>query len=344
LVESESNDAVAPTFLLTGATGFLGSRLVRLLLDRGVPPDHLRCLVRDRDRAVRAGIPEASIRLGDLGEAAAGTGLAAAAAGADVVLHLAAEVKGWRDAAFSAVNVGGTGRLLRAVDDAAPGAHFVLVSSLAAAGPSVDGTGTAALPDACQPVSAYGESKRRAEQLVLAARSAWTIVRPPVVYGPGDAATRLLFRQANAPLTAVPVRTRPLSVIHVDDVAEALLRVAMLRPAGAVLPLDGPERTDTHALLRAIATASGRRARLLPVPIAIAALGAAASDGWAALRRRASFFSRDKLREIRARGWVADGGPALDRLGFAATTRLAAGLAAVARQEGFLRGVTSATA
>jgi nucleoside-diphosphate-sugar epimerase len=331
LVESESNDAVAPTFLLTGATGFLGSRLVRLLLDRGVPPDHLRCLVRDRDRAVRAGIPEASIRLGDLGEA-------------DVLLHLAAEVKGWRDAAFSAVNVGGTGRLLRAVDDAAPGAHFVLVSSLAAAGPSVDGTGTAALPDACQPVSAYGESKRRAEQLVLAARSAWTIVRPPVVYGPGDAATRLLFRQANAPLTAVPVRTRPLSVIHVDDVAEALLRVAMLRPAGAVLPLDGPERTDTHALLRAIATASGRRARLLPVPIAIAALGAAASDGWAALRRRASFFSRDKLREIRARGWVADGGPALDRLGFAATTRLAAGLAAVARQEGFLRGVTSATA
>jgi len=333
-----------PNLLLTGATGFLGRRVLRALLDRGVPPDRLRCLVRDRDRALRAGVPGISIFLGDLGEPAAERQLRVAAAGVDLVLHLAAELKGWNGAAFAAVNVDGTGRLLQAIADAAPEAHVVLVSSLAAAGPSLDGSGSAAMPDACRPVSAYGESKRRAESLLVAGRLPWTIVRPPVVYGPGDGATRLLFRQACAPVTLVPWRPRPLSVIHVDDVAEALLRAVDARPAGAILPLDGTERTDTHTFLRAIAAASGRHARLLPVPIFVAALGAAASDAWAALRRRASYFSRDKVREIRACGWVADGVPARELLGFTAATPLAAGLAEVARREGFLRGITSATA
>jgi len=279
-----------------------------MLLGRGLPPERLRCLVRDRQRALRAGVPEVSIRLGDLGDAGGEANLAAAAEGVDVLLHLAAELKGWRR------------------------------------GATLDGCGSAAMPDSCHPVSAYGESKRQAELLLLAGTSPWTIVRPPVVYGKGDDATRLLFRQACAPLTVVPWRTRPLSVIQVEDVAEALVRAISVRPAGVVLPLDGHERTDTHAFLRAIAAASGRRARLVPVPIVVAALGAAASDAIAALRRRASYFSRDKVREIRAVGWVADGEPARQRLGFVARTPLAAGLAEVARREGFLRPVTSATA
>mgnify|MGYP001286580898 CR=1 FL=1 len=330
--------------LMTGATGFLGRRFVRLLLDRGVAPERLRCVVRDRPRALAAGVPAASVHLADLGDAAAEGALAAAAAGADVVLHLAAELKGWTRSSFAAVNVAGTERLLRAVASAAPAAHVVLVSSLAAAGPSVDGAGTALPPDRCRPVSAYGDSKRRGELLVAAGSQPWTILRPPVVYGAGDGATRLLFRQATAPIALVPWRPRPLSVIHVDDVARALWQAVTRRPAGAVVPLDGHERTDTTAFVRAIAAACGRRARLVPVPIALASLGAWASDGWAALRRSAGYFSRDKVRELRAAGWVCDPAPARERLDFAASVPLADGLAAVAVAEGFARGVTSATA
>jgi len=101
-----------------------------MLLGRGLPPERLRCLVRDRQRALRAGVPEVSIRLGDLGDAGGEANLAAAAEGVDVLLHLAAELKGWRRGAFSAVNVDGTARLLRAVAAAAPQAHRVLVSSM----------------------------------------------------------------------------------------------------------------------------------------------------------------------------------------------------------------------
>ena len=102
----------------------------------------------------------------------------------------------------------------------------------------------------------------------------FAIVRPPVVYGPGDSATRLLFRSANAPLCFVPPRTAPLSVVHIRDVVGALLAVAHSQPMGATLALDGPDRTDAHALLSAIARVCGRRARLAPLPLGLAAAAA----------------------------------------------------------------------
>ena len=104
-------------------------------------------------------------------------------------------------------------------------------------------------------MSNYGESKRLGEIQVGESGLPFTILRPPIVYGPNDAATQLLFRQALALVTAVPWKSRPLSVMHAMDVAEALWLAVQRRPRGVTLPLEGPERTDTHALLRAIAAA-----------------------------------------------------------------------------------------
>jgi nucleoside-diphosphate-sugar epimerase len=330
--------------LITGATGFVGRAVVRALLAAGLPPARLRCVVRSSAAAERSGVPRESVRLGDLGHDAADAALREAAHRAEVVLHLAGAVKAWRRRGYDDVNRGGTARLVAALQHAAPAAHVVLVSSLAAAGPSVDGVGSDALPDRCHPVSAYGESKRRGELEVVRSGLAWTIVRPPVVYGAGDGATQLLFRQACAPVAPVPRRPAPLSAIHVRDVVEALRLAIARRPAGAVLPLDGPERTDTHAFVRAIAAACGRRARLLPVPLPLAAVAASVCDLFAGIVRRAAYFSGDKVREIAAPGWVADGRPAQRLLGFAPRTGLAEGLAEVARAEGLVRAATSATA
>ena len=330
--------------LVTGATGFLGGRLVRALLTAGLPEGRLRCLVRDRERARAGGLPDASLWVGDLVGGGAAV-LPDVATGVGAVVHLAGCLKTWRRADYDPVNVAGTGRLVDALRRGSPRAHLVDVSSLSAAGPSVDGLGSTEPPAACRPVSGYGDSKRRGELLVVASGLPHTIVRPPVVYGPGDAATRLLFQQALAPLVAVPFVPRPLSVVHADDVVRALLAALAVRPVGAVVALDGPQRSDTHALLRAVAAACGRRARLVGVPMPIAGAAAAASDVWARLRRKASFFNRDKVREIRAAGWVADGSAARALLGFVAAIDLAAGLAAVARSEGFAAGsATSATA
>lgn len=321
--------------LVTGATGFVGGALVRALLRSGVSPDRLRCLVRDPAAAAARGLPAESLRTGDITDADA---VRRAVVGADLVFHLAGMLKGARAADYFAVNRDGTRHLVAAIAAAAAAPAFLVhVSSLAAAGPSRDGSGSEAPPDRCRPVSAYGESKRQGEVAIAGAARHFAIVRPPVVYGSGDAATQLLFRQARGFVTAVPPRPQPLSVVHVDDVVTALLAVAERRPAGALLPLDGPERTDTHALLRAIAAACGRRARLLPVPLAVAGAAATVCDWWARLRGRPAFFNADKVRELAAAGWVADASSTRRDLAWQPQIGLVAGLAAVAASDGFGR-------
>ena len=321
--------------LVTGATGFLGGVLVRRLLATGVAQERIRCVVRDVARAEKSGLPRPCLVAGDLSDPQNGPQLSRAADGAEVVVHLAGSLRAYDRGGFADVNVHGTERLVAAVVAAAPGAHLVHVSSLAAAGPSRDGSGSADPAGLCRTVSRYGESKRLGELHVIQSGLPFTILRPPVVYGPGDGATHLLFRQALAPITAMPWRSRPLSVMHGDDVVEALWRSVQQRPSGVTLPLDGPERTDTHALIRSIAAVCGRKARLLPIPIAAAVGAATACDLWARLTHKPSYFNRDKVREIAAVGWVADGAPAKSCLGFAATTSLLTGLAAVAAQDGF---------
>ena len=272
--------------------------------------------------------------LGDLRDRAV---VERAVEGAQLVFHLAGTIKGARPSDFLPVNRDATGLLADAIARRAPSAFVVHVSSLAAAGPSVDGHGTDRDASECRTVSAYGESKRLGELAMTERVRRFAIVRPPVVYGPGDSATRLLFRSANGPLCFVPPRTAPLSVVHVRDVVGALLAVAHCQPHGATLALDGPDRTDTHALLSAIARACGRRARLAPLPLGLAAAAAWLCDAYSRASGRLLHFNRDKVRELRAAGWVGDARRLAAMTGFHAGVRLEDGLREVALIERFAR-------
>jgi nucleoside-diphosphate-sugar epimerase len=320
--------------LVTGGQGFIGAHLCRRLLAEG---HGVRVLARPgSDLGRLQGLPVEVVR----GDLATGAGLAGAAAGAGWVFHLAGALKGFREEDLMKVNRDGTRRLAEACRTAGP-SRFLLVSSLAAGGPSgADGRArTEADPPA--PVSWYGASKLAAEREVLAAGLPSVILRPPVVFGPWDRDVLGAFRLADRGLLPVPRGgPRRCSVIYAPDLADGLLRAAQAPcPAGTVLHLTGPDLPWAEFVQR-IAAALGRRARLVPLPEAAVRFCGLAADLGARLRRRPGIFSSQKVAEMLAPGWVASPDLARDLLGWTAPTGLDAALAATVewyRQHGWLQ-------
>src|SRR5262245_31182216 len=179
--------------LVTGATGFVGAHVARELDARG---HAVRALVRDpaRAEAVKAHLTE--LVRGDLADPET---LAVACGGVDAVVHVAGLTKAARDADFTRVNVHGAAMIAGAFRQASRGrGRFVLVSSLAAAGPSPPERARRE-DEAPAPVSHYGASKLagdRAVAMTLAGSEVeLAVVRPPIVYGEGDRDVLLAFRQ-----------------------------------------------------------------------------------------------------------------------------------------------------
>ncbi len=266
------------TVALTGASGFIGARLLPALLAEG---HRVRCLVRRP-----LDLPGAETVTGDLANASA---LARLVEGADVVLHLAGAIKARDRAGFFRANVEGT-RALAAASTAV--GRFVLLSSLAAREPQL---------------SDYAASKRAGEEALAAAfPGAWVVLRPAAVYGPGDRETLDFFKALSRGLAPRlgPASAR-LGLIHVDDVVSALLRA--LRPGGewAAWELDDGVAAG-HSWAEMIAAgeaAVGRSARLLPVPRAVLTAAAITAQGMGLLTGRPQILSLGKVREIHHPDW-----------------------------------------
>ena len=183
---------------------------------------------------------------GDLADSDA---LARLVAGAEAVLHVAGVVNTPDPAGFHLGNVTGTEALVDAAE-AAGVRRFVFVSSLAAREPGL---------------SAYGKSKRHAEEVVQTSGLDWAIVRPPAIYGPRDREMLDLFKAARWGVVPMPPPGRA-SIVHVDDLARLLL--ALARPPEPLLaavthrmfePADGREGGWQPArLARAIGRAVGK--------------------------------------------------------------------------------------
>ncbi len=202
--------------LVTGATGFIGSHLVRRLVARGF---RVSCLVRATshvDELRAAGAQQIVCELEDR----AGVSRVLAASMARFVFPLGGVVRALSAKDFMAVNAGGVDRVAAACAEQADRPVLVLVSSMAAAGPSGEIPKVESEPPV--PVSDYGHSKLAGER--AAARYARavpiTIVRPCVVFGAGDRGVyEVIGPIEHSGVHLVPGRgDRRVSLIAIPDV------------------------------------------------------------------------------------------------------------------------------
>ena len=249
------------TVAVTGATGFIGRHLTASLIGRGVT---VRAIVRPGSRSTDP--PGATIVRAPL-EARA---LADAFAGVDAVVHLAGVVSAVDAETYAAINAGGT-RAVAAAADAA-GARLVHISSLAAAGPAHASTPRGE-DDVPAPLTPYGRSKLDSERALLAVPSLrWTVLRPGVVYGPGDRAVLPLFKLAAGPVA--PVVGRPgaaYTFVYISDVVRAIEAALEGPSAGGTFFVGHPQPVTARGLLETIQKTIGRRGALVAVPMPIIA-------------------------------------------------------------------------
>jgi nucleoside-diphosphate-sugar epimerase len=274
--------------VVTGAGGFIGRALVARLARRGVPV----AAVLRRPATLAEGVAAEVV-----GDITAGTAWSPLLAGAAAVVHLAGRAHappaadpGWIEAEAAAAAT-----LARAAK-AAGVRRLVLLSSI-----KVMGERTPARPFSAEAAPAPEEAYGRAKLLVEAAMregagDRLAVIRPPLVYGPGVKANflallRLVDRALPLPFASIENRR---SLVFLDNLLD-LVEIALSHPAaaGGVFLLRDAEEVSTPALVRRMAAALGRPARLLPCPPALLRLAAGLAGRAAAADRLLSSLSVD---------------------------------------------------
>ncbi|MFC1773120.1 UDP-glucose 4-epimerase family protein [Pseudomonadota bacterium] len=262
----------ASRILVTGANGFVGRALSNELVRHGYD---VCCAVRSISSATRQ-----SGKLVEVGDIGRKTNWYEAVAGVDTVIHLAARVHVLQDTAcdplaeFRAVNVEGSEKLAR--DAASAGVRrIVYVSSI-----GVNGNYTEGIPftekDNSAPYDPYTVSKYEAERAIFSVADQTgievVVVRPPLVYGPGNPGNflRLLkMVERGIPLPLASIQNNR-SMIYLGNLVDALITTATHAEAGGKTYLvSDDEDISIPELIRQIACLMGRQPRLWAIPLKV---------------------------------------------------------------------------
>lgn len=328
--------------LLTGATGFIGAHLASALAERGYT---VRGLVRDPARA------EALRKLGVelcTGDVTLPETLRKAVTGVDAVYHLAGMVKAFNLKHFLTVNEQGVANIAQACAQRESPPTLLVVSSLAAAGPSLQGQPRTEEEPAA-PASNYGRSKRAGEIAAerFAAQVPITVARPTAVFGENDPAMRTLFHIIrNRGIHAIPgMRRRYCSFVYVQDLVRGLIAAAesgkritteptakQSSSQGYYFFSDDAVRLELREIGRMVADVVGRKwLFVLPLPALLGWIVGGFCSGLARLKGSPSIVGIDKIREVLAGSWTCSSERARRELGFTIERPLAERMAQTAQ-------------
>ncbi|RNC68867.1 MAG: SDR family oxidoreductase [Desulfuromonadales bacterium] len=296
---------VGQRVLVTGANGFIGTALCRVL--------------RENSRFVRGGVR--SLHFGGelvaddyvaLPLSAADDSWSAILSGVDTVVHLAARVHVMADessdpAAYRLANVAGTEHLAREAARAGV-SRFIFLSSVKVNGEGRDTPYTEA--DEPAPLDPYGNSKWEAEttlrQVAAEAGLEVVIIRPPLVYGPRVKANFLRLLQIvrqGMPLPFTGINNRR-SLIYLGNLVDAIITcVSHPKAAGQTYLVSDGDDVSTPELVRRTGEALGRPARLFPFPPALMRLAGRLFGKAAAVERLLGSLAVDDSKIRRELGW-----------------------------------------
>jgi UDP-glucose 4-epimerase len=248
---------------LTGATGFIGSYLLRELVREG---HAVRVLLR-RPALLSADCTNAVI--GDLDRP---INMAAALAGVDTVIHsagLSSQMTGTPEADFRRLNAEATGNLARAAERSGVRRFIFLSSVRAQADASSSQVLKENLPPA--PTDSYGRSKLLAEQQLAGFDLDWVALRLPLVFGPGvkgNMATLVKLARSPLPLPFGALRAQR-SLLSLENLLSALvLLIQSQERLRRPLIVADPTPLSIPEMIAAMRSGVGRRPALVPIPMA----------------------------------------------------------------------------
>ncbi len=297
-------------FLVTGATGFIGSRLIEKLLTQG---HRVYALVRNPARlSWLKQSQNLALLKGDLFT------LPDLPAGCQAVFHLAGLTKALRPVDYYTVNQGGTASLLEKLEKKGLTPRFIHLSSLAAGRPSPDGTPVREDEPPC-PASPYGHSKLLAEEEVLKRKDKMPVVilRAAAIYGPGDRDFLQFFRTVKKGWLLTFTRELVMSLCFVDDLVRALeLCAAAPIKSGEIYNVADPVPRTWEEIGLEAARIFGRKVRPVRFPLWLVKGASGVSEVFSRISGRPTALNLSKCRDMEKLFWVADTSKIKRDLGF----------------------------
>ena len=306
------HDVPVKTVLVTGANGFIGSRLCALLAATGYS---VRILCRESsDLTLLKDIPYSKT----IGDITRPESLPNAVSGVDYIIHLAGLIKAKDEATFFKVNQQGTLALLNAVKNCNLDIKkFVLVSSVAASGPAKGTPRKEADPPL--PLTTYGRSKLAGEEALTPFYGLFpiTVVRPPAVYGPGDRAIFTLFDIVNKGFRPyMGGGHNRVQMVYVDDLTRGIkMAMESERSSGETYFMAEAESHSTREMMDIMGRLLEKKGIGITIPMWLLNIIAFISETFFRIIGRPPLFSREKVRELTV-DWELDVAKARDQLGF----------------------------
>jgi len=310
-MESNFHTIVQMKVLITGGTGFIGSHLIELFLKKNA---EVFALVRNLNNLKWIKGLDIQLLNGDL------FSLPSLPAGIDYVFHAAGLTKASKAADYYTVNHQGTASLFEALrtQKVIP-KRIIYLSSLAAVGPS-SGAEPVQETTPAHPITHYGRSKLLGETEALKFKDIYPIVilRIGAVFGPRDTDSIRYFKWIKRgilpTLASMPIR---VSLCYVKDLVEASYFCSQKElDSGEIFNIANPTPHNWDDIGQSAGQAMGIELKKVRIPLPFLYLAALTSEIKSKITGSSNIFDRNKFRDMKQKGWIADTSKATEKLSF----------------------------